>query len=151
MALVALLLVVVLFEYFLATRPFTAERPQSLTTLQKSELDLFSQRTNLLTSIATLGLGATGTLLLTRKGRKQHSSQSFLLAAFSFAASLYCGVTAQDMTLWLLSKGAFDLTTSLVSIPTRCQLWCLIVGSYFLFRFAESTVSGTILHNTSKE
>jgi hypothetical protein len=102
----------------------------SLSDTQGQALEAYREAVGLLTTLATLTLGAFGALFFGERKTALGSTASGTLIAIPIlvGVSLYCGYLAHSRVAWMLSNSFFDLSIPQIVWIGRVQLWSLLVG-----------------------
>lgn len=118
-------LVLVVASYIYVQRaPIKEERLYTLSVFQLQELEFFRQQLNLLITIATLVIGAVGTLIFHfYKTTVTVTQQRWALVSCLLAGlSLYFGYITYDAMLWMLEGPFFNLSNVAIGVPSNLQV-----------------------------
>jgi hypothetical protein len=129
LAIVAVVWAAVSTESCIKDLSFAETEITELTPLQEKQLDLFMEMNRLLTTLATLVIGALGAILAHRYSSRQIPAGRLIwagLAALASGCSLLCGYLSFRTAVWMLHSGFFNLFVSQVELPTRAQFFAFL-------------------------
>jgi hypothetical protein len=135
---------VILTEAVIARLPFASPEVTNLTDVEKKELDIFTEMNKLLTTLATLTIGATSAFMINRDSRAELRPGTLGRAITGWVftgASLYFGHLSYQRVLWMLNGHFFDLFLGTVWWPSRAQFWSFLVGVVVLLDFVRSSIT----------
>ncbi len=118
----AVVVLLIAFETLLSSLPFAEEVLSKLTDFQLKELETYVEMNKLLTTLATLTIGATTGFVANQAQRGALPPSELRKAVASWilaAASLYCGHLSYQQMIWMLDQKFFNLFYSHVWWPTR--------------------------------
>ena len=108
----------------------------TMSNLQEAAIDIFVAKTNFLTGLASLLLGAVGSLLLNRSpdGDGMPLSQYLLglLAAALSLGAVYFGYEAYNEAIWMLEQQIVNLSYERMQFTTSIQFF-FFLGAGFIF------------------
>lgn len=123
--------------------PFISSSTDSPSQWQQLGIQIASETTRLLTTLATALLGALGLFFANREssGVKPRHMWSAFTTALCGALSLYYGYVVHLHLLWMITYKAFDPTSDLFLFPSHVQFYALLAGGFFFADFAISNLS----------
>lgn len=119
------------FEVILSSVNITEEVFSELKDFQTKQLDIFLEMNKLMTTLATVAIGAAAGFLAGKKAADV-PSRRVLPVWILFGVSLYCGFLANQQVVWMLSKRFFNLYYPGIAWPSRIQFWAFLLGVFLM-------------------
>lgn len=113
-------------------------RVTTLDELQKQQVATFIEMNKLLTTLATLAMGALGAFVFNRyKEQPLPRAQAvrMLVTMVFVGLSLFFGYVSHERLIAMLDAQFFNLFSPLVSFPTRAQFWTFLIAVLYLAAF----------------
>ncbi len=143
LALGAVVLLLLFFEARVSSLPFAEAVLPKLSDFQLKELETYIETNKLLTSLATLTIGATTGFLvsLSRSTGLAARQAGKAVASWILAGiSLYCGHLAYGQVMWMLDNKFFNLFYPRIWWPTHAQFWTFLFSVIVLADFVYGSI-----------
>jgi hypothetical protein len=121
--------------------PPASDKP---TEWQQMALQVASESTRLLTTLASALLGGLGLLLSDKfsKGTQPQHTWAAIVSAMGAGLSLFFGYVVHLHLLWMVGNKVFDPTSPLFVLPSHYQFYTLLVAAFFLAAFVVHNLGG---------
>lgn len=126
------------FEVLLTSLPVSEELLSDLKDFQTRQLDTFLEMNKLLTTLATVAIGASTGFIAGREGKQPVLPQQMKRAVAAWillGASIYFGYLATQQVVWMLHSRFFNLYYAGIAWPTRFQFWTFLIAVVVMAEF----------------